>query len=161
MSAFDPAQFARDMPLTDRLNGTFVGVYLHVDRDGAIIDRHASHMRTWVDGTGRHQVNSYTWPDGRREVHCFETGYEGGGNFAFEDARMSGLCWEADEKTVLLKWVRKDLAGDYFYEMAQLVDADQERVRVWHKFSQNRLAGRVLILERRVPDDTPVDATAA
>ena len=154
---FDRDAFARDMPLLDRLNGVFVGEYLHVDRDGAITDQHRSHMRTWVDDDGRHQVNTYTWPDGRREVHSFDTGYDGGAQFAFEDARMSGICREADARTVFLKWTRKDRPDDYFYEMAQLVDSDQERVRIWHVFNGDRLHRRVLILERRMPDDTPVD----
>ena len=152
---FDPELLARDMPLLTRMNGVFVGEYLHVDEKGEETDRHAVHMRTWVDSDGRHQQNTYTWDDGRQEVHCFHNLYDGNAELIFDNERIRGRCWEIDTTTVMLTWRRKDLPTTHFCEIGQLSGDGQERTRLWHRFSDDRLAGRVLIRETRRPDDFP------
>jgi hypothetical protein len=153
--SFDKERLRREMPVLHRLNGVFVGSYIHVDVDGREVDRHQSHMHSWVDDEGRHQVNTYTWRDGRREVHRFDSGYEGGGRLRFDTDRIVGEVWEVDDRSVLLTWTRRDAPGSFFYEMAHLTDGDRERTRVWHRFQDGKLQGRVLIHEQRRPDGTP------
>lgn len=149
LEMFDASALAREMPLLTKLNGVFVGEYIHQDPQGHEFDRHNVHMHTWVDEAGRHQVNTYTWQDGREEVHRFDSGYEGDAIIRFDDDRMKGECWEADNQTVLLTWRRTDLPDTYFYEMAQLSLDGTKRTRIWHVFENDRLVRRVLINEER------------
>ena len=58
------------MPVLVRHEGEWWGEYVHIDTDGAVLDRHASRLVCAFPDSGPfdyHQTNAYTWNDGKRE----------------------------------------------------------------------------------------------
>lgn len=144
-----------EMPLLARHEGEWEGVYIHVDADGRELDRHASHLSCRFEqadgGEVYHQVNRYRWDDGREEVHDFPAQYRDR-RLWFDTERIRGDAWEADEHTVILRWVYKDDERSAFnlYEMIQLSPDGNDRARTWHWFSGGEIIRRTLIKERRI-----------
>ena len=63
------------MPINAKHLGEWRGEYIHLDAEGAVVDRHASHLKCWVPDDGSYdivQINTYTWADGR--VRALEFG---------------------------------------------------------------------------------------
>lgn len=142
-----------EMPLLTRHEGEWRGAYVHVDEDGAVVDRHASHLECrFPDGGGYHQVNRYTWPDGRRERIDFPARFEADPTprIVFDTERILGHAWEVDERTIVLTWHYRADPGNHLYEMIQLSDDSTHRARTWHWFDGGRLVRRTLISEERV-----------
>lgn len=142
----------KDMPLLARHEGVWEGVYIHVDKDNKEIDRHRSRLQCRFPEEGSHayyQINTYVWDDGRTEEIHFPASYRDG-KIWWDTDRIVGNCWEADDQTILLKWVRKDLANAYLYEMIQLSADGNERARTWHWFENDELFKRTCIKEKRV-----------
>lgn len=140
------------MPLLARHEGVWEGVYIHVDKDNNEIDRHKSRLQCLMPEGGEHpyyQINTYTWDDGRTEEIHFPAVYRDG-KIWWDNERIIGNCWEADEQTILLKWARKDLPNAYLYEMIQLSADGNERARTWHWFENDELFKRTCIKEKRV-----------
>ncbi len=141
-----------DMPVLARHAGEWKGVYQHVDADGNEIDKHDSHLTCAFPADGAHayyQINRYTWPDGRREEIHFPATYRDK-RIWWDTERIHGSAWEIDDRTVVLTWTRKDLPGEYLYEMIQLSADGNHRGRTWHWFKDDQLYKRTLIKERRV-----------
>jgi hypothetical protein len=140
------------MPVLARHEGRWEGEYIHVDAQNNEIDRHRAELTCAfpVDGPfGYHQVNIYTWPDGRREEHQFPAVYKDKQIF-WDTERILGRAWEIDERTVVLTWTRKGEPGTYLYEMIQISDDNAYRGRTWHWFENDHLVKRTCIKERRV-----------
>jgi hypothetical protein len=141
-----------EMPVLARHEGDWVGRYIHVDANGAIIDQHASHLTCTMPQEGPHpyyQVNRYTWDDGRREELRFPAAYHDG-KIWFDTERLNGYAWEVDDKTIVLTWSYKSDPDDYLYEMIQLSPCGNHRARTWHWFKNGELFKRTLIKEERV-----------
>jgi hypothetical protein len=141
-----------EMPLLARHEGQWCGTYTVVDASGAIVDRHRSLLtcRLPADEPARYdQTNVYEWDDGRREELHFPAEYRDG-RIWFDTDRIQGSAWEADERTILLHWQRKDLPGSQLYEMIQLSPDGRHRARTWHWFRDGVLVQRTLIQEERV-----------
>jgi hypothetical protein len=140
------------MPLLARHEGEWEGVYMEVDPDGKVIDRHRSYLICSFPESGPYpyyQINKYTWDDGRTEEHHFPAVYKDG-RIWWDTERIAGYAWEADAKTVMLYWERKGMPGMSLYEMIQLSDDGQQRARTWHWFKDGVLQKRTLVRERKV-----------
>lgn len=140
------------MPVLARHEGEWEGEYIHVDTNNIVLDRHKSHLQCMFPASGPHayhQINTYTWPDGRREELHFPATYRDGQIF-WDTDRIVGRAWEIDPKTVVLTWTRKGEPGTYLYEMIQLSDDGRHRGRTWHWFENDQLVKRTCIKERRV-----------
>lgn len=140
-----------EMPVLARHEGEWEGVYIHVDADNVEIDRHKSHLQCRFPADGPHayhQINTYTWPDGRREEIHFPATYKDRQIF-WDTDRIIGRAWEIDPRTVVLTWTRKDAPDFYLYEMIQISEDGANRGRTWHWFEKDRLVRRTCITERR------------
>ncbi|MEV4167175.1 hypothetical protein [Nonomuraea dietziae] len=141
-----------EMPLLARHEGEWEGTYLHLGRDGGVLDSHRSRITCSIVGDAAyHQVNEYTWEDGRREVHEFPGAYLGGGRCAFDTERISGEFWEVDASTIYLNWVYKAEGEDLkLFELIVLSDDGGTRSRVWQWIRSGECIRRTLIDEKRV-----------
>ena len=144
------ADLRKEMPLLARHEGVWEGVYIHVDADNNVIDRHKSRLQcTFPSEAEYHQINTYTWDDGRTEEIHFPSTYRDG-KIWWDNERIIGNCWEADPQTIMLRWERKDLPNAYLYEMIQLSADGNDRARTWHWFENDELYKRTCIKEKRV-----------
>ena len=142
----------KGMPVLARHEGEWEGEYIHVDTDNNVLDRHRSRLQCLFPAEGPyayHQINTYTWDDGREEVIHFPATYRNGQIF-WDTERIVGRAWEIDERTTVLTWSRKDLPGSYLYEQIQISADNTARGRTWHWFADDRLFKRTCITERRV-----------
>lgn len=140
------------MPLLARHEGVWEGVYIHVDTDNKEIERHKSRLQCLMPEDGEHpyyQINTYTWDDGRTEEIHFPAAYRDG-KIWWDTDRIVGSCWEINDQTIVLTWVRKDEPGAYLYEMIQLSADGNDRARTWHWFQNDELFKRTCIKEKRV-----------
>ncbi|MFG1703741.1 DUF3598 family protein [Nonomuraea sp. M3C6] len=140
-----------EMPLLARHEGEWEGEYVHLDRDGAVLDRHRVRMTcAIVDDVTYHQTNRYTWDDGREEVHEFPGRYLGGGRCGFDTDRLKGEFWELDEFTLYLRWRFKAEGEDLrLFELIVLSEDGKSRSRVWQWIKDGECVKRTLINERR------------
>ncbi|MEV4573202.1 DUF3598 family protein [Nonomuraea jabiensis] len=141
-----------DMPLLARHEGEWEGEYLHLDREGNLIDRHRVQMTCAIlDDSVYHQTNRYVWDDGRTEVHEFPGTYLGGGRCGFDTERIKGEFRELDGSTIYLSWQYKAEGEDLrLYEMIVLSEDGKSRSRVWQWIKDGVCVKRTLINERRV-----------
>ncbi|GAA0928103.1 DUF3598 family protein [Nonomuraea longicatena] len=141
-----------DMPLLARHEGRWTGTYTHLDPQGTLLDRHSSHLTcTIVDERTYHQVNRYTWDDGRTEEIAFPGTYLGGGRCGFDTERITGEFWELDASTIYLTWLYKAAAADLrLFELIVLSDDGEHRSRVWQWIQSGVCVKRTIIDERRV-----------
>lgn len=141
-----------EMPVLARHEGEWEGVYIHVDPDNKEIDRHKAELQCRFPADGPYayyQINTYTWPDGRREEIHFPATYRDR-QIWWDTDRIYGRAWEIDDRTVCLTWTRKDMPGAYLYEMIQISADGNDRARTWHWFDDDKLVKRTCIKERRV-----------
>ncbi|MGH3264638.1 MAG: DUF3598 family protein [Trebonia sp.] len=142
-----------DMPLLWRTLGQWKGTYTWVDAEGKITDKHRSHLTCEVierDGEEHYnQVNVYDWPDGRHEEILFPADCVDK-RLQWDTERIKGSCWEVDEETMILTWVRKDDPSGYFYEIINVSRDGQHKNRVWQFFEGGEVTRRTLINETRV-----------
>ncbi|MEN5229534.1 MULTISPECIES: DUF3598 domain-containing protein [Brevundimonas] len=144
------ADLRKEMPLLARHEGVWEGVYIHVDTDNNVIDRHKSRLQCqFPSATEYYQINTYTWDDGRTEEIHFPSTYRDG-KIWWDNERIIGNCWEADPQTIMLRWERKDMPNAYLYEMIQLSADGNDRARTWHWFENDELIKRTCIKEKRV-----------
>jgi hypothetical protein len=142
-----------EMPVLARHEGEWTGEYVEVDTDAEIIDQFDARLSCRFPDDGEYpyrQINRYEWPDGTEERIEFPGTYENG-RIEFDNERIRGHAWEVqhDDRTVMLTWTRKDIEDSYFYEMIQINEDDDTRVRTWHWFKNDDLFKRTLIQEHR------------
>ena len=140
------------MPVLARHAGEWEGTYSYVGVDGERIDEHKSHLTCRFPEEGEwdyHQTNKYVWADGKQEEHVFPAKYAEG-RIWWDTERIEGCAWEIDSRSICLTWVRKDLPGEYLYEMIQLSADGNKRGRTWHWFRDDEMYMRTLIKEHRV-----------
>ncbi|MEU6796472.1 hypothetical protein ABZ907_32675 [Nonomuraea wenchangensis] len=138
-----------EMPLLARHEGEWEGEYLHLGRDGALLDRHRVHMTCRIVGDAAyHQTNRYTWDDGRVEVHEFPAVHLGGGRCRIDTDRLEGEFREVDDSTIYLTWRYKGRPLRLF-ELIVLSEDGRSRSRVWQWLEDGVCVRRTLIDERR------------
>ncbi|MDI2132439.1 DUF3598 family protein [Yinghuangia seranimata] len=142
------------MPLLAKHEGDWEGTYTYVDPEGKIIDQHRSHLTCAFPADSEypyHQTNTYTWPDGRTEVHEFPGTYDGYGRMHFDTERIKGVTWGLDENTIYLTWIYKEKGSDLrLFELIVLSDDGNHRSRTWQWLRDGKLEMRTLINETRV-----------
>lgn len=140
------------MPVLARHEGEWEGTYIHVDADANIIDKHASYLTCSFPSDGSsdyYQTNRYTWPDGKTELHQFPGTYRDS-EVWFDNDRILGHCWEADDRTVILTWIYRMDPDNPLYEMIQISPDGNHRARTWHWYKNGEIIRRTLIKEKRV-----------
>ncbi|MEM7586277.1 MAG: DUF3598 family protein [Acidobacteriota bacterium] len=138
-----------DFPVFDRHIGVWEGTYTLIDRQsGQVLDRHKSRLSCSIDGTKWSQRNEYTWDDGRTEVKEFDGDFRDG-KLLFDTPRLKGEAVEADEKTIVLRWIYTHAPQDDYSEIITLVD-DTHRSRTWQHFESGAFAKLTIIDERKV-----------
>jgi hypothetical protein len=141
-----------DMPVLARHEGEWEGEYIYVDMDGKELDRHKAQLSCAYPADGPyayHQINRYTWADGRHQEIHFPATYRDK-RIWWDTDRITGSAWEIDGRTVMLTWTRKDMPGEYLYEMIQISEDGQNRGRTWHWFKDDVMYQRTIIKERRI-----------
>lgn len=145
-------EFRKAMPAMVRHEGTWEGIYRHVDRDGTLADQH--HMRTLCefpsDGPFAYiQHNWLRWDDGRTAERSFP-GIFRDGVLWWDTDRFTGHGWETGGGIVMLRLDRKDEPGVRFTEMIELSDDGRTRARTWQWFRDGVPFRRTLCDEWRV-----------
>ncbi|GII86133.1 hypothetical protein Ssi03_41230 [Sphaerisporangium siamense] len=144
------------LPLLAKHEGEWEGTYTHVDADGNVVDRHASHLSCLLspeDPDRYVQVNRYRWEDGRSEEYTFPGVYDGHGRLYFDTERIKGVTWALDENAMFLTWRFKasDPSADQrLFEMIVLSDDGASRSRTWQWLEHGVCVRRTLIQETRV-----------
>lgn len=144
------------MPILPSHVGEWEGEYIHIDPDGEVLDRHASHLACWMPDEGPYdviQVNTYTWEDGRQEQFRFGGTIDEEGVCAFDTERITGEMSQVDDQVIVLTWSYKHDPDNYLYELIQLSRDGHHKCRTWHWMEQDRLVRRTIISERKVADD--------
>lgn len=146
------SRLVSQFPVVAKFIGEWRGVYTHVDAAGQVLDRHDAHLKSVAPDDGPfiiHQVNTYTWADGRKEAIPFG-GVAREGRIHFDNERIVGELWETDAQTLLLRWVYKGDPDTYLYELLQVSHDGNHRARTWHWMRGDRLVKRTLIVEDRI-----------
>ncbi|MEM7355844.1 MAG: DUF3598 family protein [Acidobacteriota bacterium] len=138
-----------DFPVFDRHIGVWEGTYTLIDRaSGEVLDQHKSRLSCSIDGAKWSQRNEYDWADGRREDKAFDGDFRDG-KLVFDTPRLKGAAVEADEKTIVLRWVYTHEPSSDYSEIITLVD-DNHRSRTWQHFENGDFTKLTIIDERRV-----------
>ncbi len=136
-------------PVFDRHLGVWEGTYTLMDtRTGEVLDRHRSRLTCKLDGDDWWQRNEYTWDDGRAETREF------GGRFidgvlTFDTPRLKGEAVEADDITIVLRWIYTHEPETSYSEIITL-ESDTHRCRTWQHFESGRFAKLTVIDENKV-----------
>ena len=138
-----------DFPVFDKHVGTWEGTYSLLDRrTGEVLDQHKSRLTCRIDGNQWYQKNEYMWDDGRTETKEFGGLFEDG-KLLFDTPRLKGESVEADDKTIILRWVYTHAPEDDYSEIITLVDATH-RSRTWQHFEKGDFTKVTLIDEHKV-----------
>ena len=146
------ANIRDEMPVLARHAGDWVGTYTLIDTEGAILDKHGSHLTCQFpedDPYSYYQTNRYHWSNGKREEHQFPGMYRDK-KLWFDMERIQGHAWEADDSTVLLWFTYKSMPEIYLYEMIQISPCGNHRARTWQWFKNDQIYRRTLIQEERM-----------
>lgn len=138
-----------EFPVFDRHLGVWEGTYTLLDaRTGEVLDRHNSRLTCKIDGDQWWQRNEYTWDDGREEIKEFGGLFQDG-KLLFDTPRLQGEAVEADDITIVLRWVYSHEPDNGYSEIITLVD-DTHRSRTWQHFENGAFAKLTVIDERKV-----------
>ena len=146
------AALAAVMPSILRHEGTWEGVYRHLDAEGRLIDRHGARVVCSFPDDGPFayvQSNTFNWNDGR-EFKVDLPGRLRGDRLHWDTDTFHGTAWEAGDGVVLLNLDRYDEPGARFFEMIVMGDGGDHRARTWQWFRGGRLYKRTLCDERRI-----------
>ncbi|GGY38644.1 DUF3598 family protein [Parvularcula lutaonensis] len=140
-----------NFPATRAHEGTWRGVYTHLDEAGRLIDRHRSVVECAFPDDGEvfyRQTIRFDWEDGRVREDVFE-GQVDGDKLRYDTETFCGVSWETDDGLILLSLQRKDEPGTHFYEIICMGEGGRNRARTWHWFREGRLYRRTLCDEMR------------
>jgi len=141
-----------EMPVLARHEGEWSGNYTVVDITGKIIDQHDSYLSCQFPENSPfsyHQINRYTWSNGKEEEHQFPGIYQDK-KLWFDTERIQGKAWEVDDSSVILWFGYKQVPDLYLYEMIQISPDNNHRARTWHWFKNHQIYQRTLVQEERV-----------
>jgi hypothetical protein len=153
-----------EMTLLAFNEGAWADTYRWFDAEGNKVDEHRCTMLVRFPEAppyAYHQVNMYTWADGRAVTKDFRIRYvEGSRRFSIWDRDVAGWVTEPDvddqNLTTMMKWVRvgggPQDAGVY-YEMINNSACGRWRNRVWQQLVEGRVVRRCLINGEKVSGD--------
>lgn len=157
----------KEMALLALNEGVWADTYTWVDAEGNRLDQHRCTMLVIFPAHppyAYHQVNMYTWADGRAKTKDFKIRYvEGSRQFAIWDKDVAGWVKEpigdnGDDQnlTTLMKWVR--LGGSpeddgVYYEMINNSACGRFRNRVWQQMQNGKVVRRCFINGEKAADD--------
>jgi len=150
-----------EMTLLAHNEGVWADTYRWFDADGNKLDEYRCTMLVIFPDAppyAYHQVNMYTWADGRAVTKDFRIRYvEGSRKFTIWNEDVAGWVTEpeADDQnlTTLMKWVR--LGGGpadtgVYYEMINNSACGRWRNRVWQQMQDGRVVRRCMINGERI-----------
>ena len=152
MTITDQPLLAGVMPAMLRHQGTWSGIYRHVDPGNNELDRHKATVECIFPTSGPYayvQKNHFTWQDGR-EYQATLNGVLRDGKLWWDTETFDGCGWETEFGLILLNLNRKDEPGANFYEIICLGEDGNHRARTWHWFKDGQLIKRTLCDEQRV-----------
>ena len=135
-----------------RHEGIWEGRYRRVDREGRLLDEHASRIEVRFPDSGPvhyRQHNRFTWDDG----HVVEAEHPAvcrDGVLHWDTPLITGRAWSVDERSTVLRWCRHDEPGAELYELIVINESSDRRSRTWHWFRGGEVFQRTLIDEWRV-----------
>lgn len=144
--------FRREMPAMLLHEGVWEGVYTHIDRDAAVIDKHKVRIRCEFPTSGEFayiQHNHFIWEDGREYKACLPGVYQNG-RLWWDLETFKGSAWETKDNLILLNLDRKDDPGSNFFEIIAMGSDGKHRSRTWHWFKDGTLFKRTLCDEWKV-----------
>jgi hypothetical protein len=119
-----------------------------MDRQGRILDQHKSRLEIQRQGKSYHQVNTYTWADGKKEVRIFDGEFRDGW-LHFNTDRLTGKACEVGKNTIVLNWVYNDKPDQPLAELITLMN-DMHRARTWQYIEDGKFTKVMLIEEDKV-----------
>jgi hypothetical protein len=135
--------------------GVWEGTYTLMDRQGNILDDHASRIEIRQEGNRRFQRNVYTWSDGRTASYEFQSEFRDG-KYYIESPRLKGVVHGVGDDVVVLTWVYTDRPNDKMSEIIRYLD-DRHRCRTWQFVEDGEFTKVMLIEERKVADSIEGD----
>jgi len=146
------ARLKKAMPLLARHEGEWRGTYLHFDASGRAQDEHKSELTCLFPKTGKFpyvQISRYFWADGKEQLLRLPARFKKG-QLIWQEEFIQGRAWEADDKTLMMKWLHRGDVTNHLYEIIHLHKDDTERTRTLTWFRDDRLYRRTLISETRI-----------
>jgi len=146
--------FHKAMPGMRPHEGTWEGVYTHIDSDAAVIDKHKVRIRCEFPTSGEFvyiQHNHFMWDDGREFKATLPGTFEGD-RLWWDLETFKGSAWETKDGLILLNLDRKDDPGANFFELIAMGSTGKHRSRTWHWFKDGKLFKRTLCDEWKVSD---------
>ena len=144
--------FHQNMPAMLDHEGTWEGVYTHIDRNAEVIDKHKVQVICEFPTSGQYayiQHNHFTWDDGR-EFKMDLPGVYRDGRLWWDLETFSGSAWQTKDNLILLNLDRKDDPGANFFELIAMGSTGKHRSRTWHWFKDGQLFKRTLCDEWKV-----------
>lgn len=167
MSAGSWTNIKAEMTLLALNEGVWADTYTWVDAEGDRLDQHRCTMLVIFPEKppfAYHQVNMYTWRDGKAKTKDFKIRYvEGSRQFSIWDKDVAGWVKEpigenGDDQnlTTLMKWVR--LGGGpeddgVYYEMINNSACGRYRNRVWQQMQNGKVVRRCFINGEKISPD--------
>ena len=135
--------------------GVWEGEALHMNLQGEIIDRHSIRLDIGARGSKYSQRNTYTWPDGRKQVLDFPGHFdETTGKLLLESERLAGECIVIDEDTILFKAGYKgQMGGVSMFDLIRVSSDRKTRCRTWQMFKEGKPWKIVNVIEQQVSSE--------
>mmetsp|Transcript_3941 Transcript_3941/g.6926 ORF Transcript_3941/g.6926 Transcript_3941/m.6926 type:complete len:162 (+) Transcript_3941:126-611(+) len=155
MSALVDAQSQLLWTNLHNYSGIWRGVYKYVDGEGKLIDTHESYIEKCIGlGPKYFQRNTYTWPDGKKEVHEFE-GVLSDGKLILDTGRIYGEYVAVDPLHGFLSFHYKAHPESHVTEMMH-VSADKKICnRSWMWLKDGKFFKVALMHEEKISELTP------
>ena len=144
--------FHKHIPAMLKHEGTWEGVYTHVNRNAEIIDKHKAKIICEFPSSGDYayiQHNHFIWDDGREYKVQLPAIYRDK-RLWWDTDTFKGSAWESKDNLILLNLERKDDPGANFFELIAMGDNKKHRARTWHWFKDGRLYKRTLCDEWKI-----------
>jgi len=144
--------FHNAMPAMRGHEGSWEGVYTHIDTQAKIIDKHKVCIRCEFPKDGPYayiQHNHFIWEDGR-EYRVQLPGIYKNERLWWDTDTFRGSAWQTKDNLILLNLDRKDEPGTRFFEIIAMGETGQHRARTWQWFKEGKIFKRTLCDEWKV-----------
>mmetsp|Transcript_12192 Transcript_12192/g.21159 ORF Transcript_12192/g.21159 Transcript_12192/m.21159 type:complete len:162 (+) Transcript_12192:81-566(+) len=155
MSSFVDSQSQQVWTNLHNFSGIWRGIYTFLDGEGKLVDKHESYLEKCIGpGPKYFQRNTYTWPDGKQEVHEFG-GLISDGKMIFDNDRLWGEYVAINPHHGSLIFKYKAYPEVLVTEMMH-VSADKKRCnRTWMFLKDGKIYKMAVINEEKISDLPP------